>query len=249
MMSERIARVSEPSYIAFRLTVLLCAVLLGAQCVWLLLTELSRPGVDHLPTTAVTAIAAAQERDAALWAARLGAIRGDLWAHSAFTYADLLFDQSSAATTNPNLTSTAAEARLSIDQALNNAPHQSSVWLLLAGIALRHHLGNADATEALKMAYYTGPNEQTLMPLRLQIATRADRFDDVQIRDFISRELRLLLRQNHRAAITDAHNTASAAGRRLIQQTVAEGDPSFANTLVSGSSSPHSSPAKQSFPN
>jgi hypothetical protein len=233
--SERIVRVSEPSYIGFRLAVLLFGVLLGAQCVWLLLAELSRTGIDSLPRNPTTATAAATQRDPALWAARIGGIRGDLWAQSAFTYADLLFDQSSAAPTNANLASTAAEARGSIDHALNNAPHQSSVWLLFAGIALRHQLPNANATEALKMAYYTAPSEQTLMPLRLQIATRADRFDDIQIREFISRELRLLLRQNQRTAIADAYNTASSAGRRLIEQTVADSDPAFANSLVTGS--------------
>ena len=236
MTSDRIVRVSEPSYIGFRLTVLLFAAFLGALCVWLLLGELSRTGIDALPTDPSAASTAAKQREAALWAARIGAIRGDLWAQSAFTYADLLFDPSnSAASSNTNLTSTAADARGSIDHALNNAPHQSSVWLLLAGIALRHPLPGTNATEALKMAYYTAPSEQGLMPLRLQIATRADRFDDIQIREFITRELRLLLRQNQKAAITDAYKTASSAGRRLIEQTVADSDPTFANTLVTGS--------------
>jgi hypothetical protein len=235
MMSDRIVRVSEPSYIGFRLAVLLFAGLLGVQCVWLLLGELSRPGIDNLPTNPAAATAAAKQRDAALWAARIGAIRGDLWAQSAFTHADLLFDQNSAATSNATLTSTAEDARGSIDHALNNAPHQSSVWLLLAGIAVRHQLPDANATEALKMAYYTAPSEQSLMPLRLQIGTRAERFDDIQIPEFISRDLRLLLRRNQKAAITDAYKTASSAGRRLIEQTVADSDPSFANTLVTGS--------------
>jgi hypothetical protein len=235
MTSERVVRVSEPSYIGFRLAVLLFGVLLGAQCVWLLLAELSRTGIDSLPRNPTAATAAATQRDPALWAARIGGIRGDLWAQSAFTYADLLFDQSNAVPTNASLTSTAADARGSIDHALNNAPHQSSVWLLLAGIALRHQLPDANATEALKMAYYTAPSEQTLMPLRLQIATRADRFDDIQIREFISRELRLLLRQNQKDAIANAYKTASSAGRRLIEQTIADSDPSFANTLVTGS--------------
>ena len=90
MMSERTVRVSEPSYSAFRLTVLLFAVLLGAQCVWLLLAELSKAGIDTLPTNVASASTAAKQRDTALWAARIGTIRGDLWADSAFTHADLL---------------------------------------------------------------------------------------------------------------------------------------------------------------
>ena len=42
------------------------------------------------------AAAAAEQRDAASWAAAIGAIRGDLWAESAFTYADLLWGDKEA---------------------------------------------------------------------------------------------------------------------------------------------------------
>jgi hypothetical protein len=242
MMSERIARISEPSYVAFRLTVLLFAALLGAQCVWLLLAELSKSGIDALPTNPTAATAAAKQRDTALWAATIGAIRGDLWAQSAFTYADLLFGQG-VASPNPTLISTAADARRSVDHALNNAPHQSSVWLLLAGLSLRVPSVGVDALEALKMSYYTGPSEQNLIPLRLRIATRADRFDDVQMREFASRELRVLLNEKQSSAIVEAYNIASPSGKRYIEQTVRDVDPSFLNTLLQAGS-----PQKQSFP-
>jgi hypothetical protein len=39
------ARANESPHTAFRLTTLLFAILLGAQCVWLLLAEFSRPGI------------------------------------------------------------------------------------------------------------------------------------------------------------------------------------------------------------
>ena len=75
----------------FRLGVMVCAALLGAQCIWLLLPELVRPKIDLLPTDATAASAAAKHYDAALWAASVARLRGDLWADAAFTQADLLW--------------------------------------------------------------------------------------------------------------------------------------------------------------
>ena len=233
-MSDRAARMPEPSHVVFRLTTLLFAVLLGAQCVWLLLAEFSRPGIDALPADATTAIAAAKQRDAALWAASIGVIRGDLWAESAFTYADLVFDETGLQP-NPDVARAVVRARFSLDHALSDAPHQSGTWLLLADLALRYPSPGLDAIEALKMSYYTGPSEQNLIPLRLRAATLADRFNDVEMRAFISRELRFLLKQKQNSAIAEAYNIASPAGKRFIEQTVADIDPSFLNTLPAGS--------------
>src|SRR5690348_6195988 len=133
-MTNPVPRIAEPRHLQFRLAMLLFAVLIGAYCVWLQLAEFSPAGIDSLPSDAKTAAAASMERDAALWAASVGAFRGDLWAESAFTYADLLFNPM---TTDADATTAAAGARYSIDQALNNAPHRSGVWLLLAGLNLR----------------------------------------------------------------------------------------------------------------
>jgi hypothetical protein len=226
--------IAEPRHLAFRLATLLFAVLIGAYCIWLQLAEFSRSGIDTLPTDARAAAAAANHRDGALWAASVGAIRGDLWAESAFTYADLLFG---AAGINPDETTA---ARYSIDRALNDAPHRSSVWLMLAGLSLRVPSKGIDALEALKMSYYTGPSEQSLIPLRLRIATRADRFDDIQIREFASRELRALLDGKQNSAIADAYNIASPAGKLFIEHAVAEVDPSLVKTLRAGSAATHS---------
>jgi hypothetical protein len=92
------------------------------------------------------------------------------------------------------------------------------------------------------MSYYTGPSEQNLIPLRLQIATRADRFDDVQIREFAARELRALLQGKQNSAIADAYNIASPAGKLFIEQTVADLDTSLVKTLRASSAATHSIP-------
>lgn len=215
----------------FRLTTPLLAILLGMQCVWLLLPELSRPGIDRLPTDAASAAADAKHRAAAAWAASIGAIRGDLWAESAFTYADLLWGATGA---NTGLPQALGRARASLDRALDDAPHQSGAWLLLAALASRFPSDKLKATEALKMSYYTGPSEQDLMPLRLRIAARSGDFTDVEMRDFVTRDLRLLLGRGQKSAIVAAYNAASPAGKHFIEQTVGEIDPSALELLRAG---------------
>jgi hypothetical protein len=136
----------------------------------------------------------------------IGTIRGDLWAESAFTYADLIWGEAGG---EANL----MQARSSPDQALTDAPDQSSAWLLLAGFASRYQLPGIEAKQAVKMSYYTGPSELELMPLRLQIAVHSETFSDIELRDFITREVRLLFTHQQKSAIVAAYNAASLAGR------------------------------------
>jgi hypothetical protein len=215
---------NEPPHLAFRLATLLFAMLLGIQCIWLLLAEFSRPAIYRLPTDAADADAARNKRSSAGWAATFGAIRGELWAESAFTYADLMW---SDAENGANLT----RARSSLDRALTAAPHQSSIWLLLAGLASRYQLPRIDVKESVRMSYYTGPSELELMPLRLWIAVHSNGFDDIELRDSISREVRLLFTHQQKSAIVAAYNAAPSVGRQFIEQTIREIDPSAAESL------------------
>jgi hypothetical protein len=211
-------------YHAFRLVTSLFAILLGVQCVWILLAEFSRSDIHRLPTDAESAAAAQNERISARRAALIGAIRGDLWAESAFTYADLMWGDVKG---GANL----VQARSSLNHALTDAPQQSSAWLLLAGLASRYQLPSKDAKEALRMSYYTGPSELELMPLRLWVAIHSDPFSDIELRDFISRELRLLFTHQQKSAIVAAYNAAPPAGRQFIEETIGAIDPSATESL------------------
>jgi len=215
---------NEPSHLAIRLATSVFAVLLVVQCVWLLLAELSRPGIHRLPTDAASAAAARNKRIDATRAAMIGAIRGDLWGETAFTYSDLMWDDGN---NGANL----VQARSSLYNALTAAPHQSSMWLLMAGLASRHRVPGIDVKQALKMSYYTGPSELKLMPLRLLIAVRADPFSDIELRDFISREVRVLFTHQQKSAVVAAYNAASPAGRQFMEKTIAEIDPSAVESL------------------
>ena len=221
------------SHLAFRLTALVFAGLLGLQCVWLLAAELVRPSIDRLPTNIAAADSAAKHHGAASLAASIAAVRGDLWADAAFTDADLLWSKKGAhgAEDPPG---TLPRARTSLDRALDDSPHLSSAWLFLAGLASRFPSLGLDATELLKVSYYTGPSEQNLIPLRLRIAVQSNDFSDVEIRQFVSRDIHFLLSQKQTSAITEAYDTASSVAKGFIEQTVTDIDPSALVTLPSG---------------
>ena len=224
-----------PSHNAFRLATLVFAAILGVQCLWILLTELSRPGIDRLPINAQAAAVTAGQRNDATWAAWIGAIRGDLWAGSAFTHAGLLW---AGPDTDPQVTDALEQARADLDKAVGYAPHQADAWLLLAGLESRYQLPNSDPTEALKMSYYTGPSERALIPLRLLVATHSDMLTDTDVQQFVRRDLRLLLAQQQKSVVTDAYAGASPAGKSLIEQVLGEIDPAFLGSLRAGAQKP-----------
>jgi hypothetical protein len=109
---------------------------------------------------------------------------------SAFTFAVLPWGN---AGDNPEPGRVFQEALARLDHAIDDAPHQSGTWLLLAGLAARHPMPNLDSVEAVKMSYYSGASEQELMPLRLRIALQSEAFDDPEMQHFVSQDLRLAL--------------------------------------------------------
>jgi hypothetical protein len=228
-------------HMVFRVALLVFATVLGMQCVWLLLPQLLGTGPHRLPTDPASAAAAVQQRHAAVRAASIGIIRGDLWAASAFTYADLLWGDvdteagPTRAVQPANVNFDALQrARVSLNYALSDAPHQSGAWLLLAALASRYRSFDSDAMEDLKMSYFTGPSDQHLMPLRLRVAAHFSVFTDPEIREFVGRDLRSFLARNQKSAIVDAYNAASPAGKLFIEQTVRDIDPLAVGLLRAG---------------
>jgi hypothetical protein len=213
-------------HFVFRLMALLLAILLGAQCLWLVLAELARPSIDQLPTDMASAATAAKQRDTALRAASIGAIRSDLWAEAAFSYADILWGEKKEAIENAHLAAILLRARATLNHALNAGPHQSSAWLLLAELNLQFPSPRLDALEPLKMSYFTGPSDGPLVSPRLQIAVQLDGSKDVEMRQFISRDVRMLLAQNRKSAIAEAYNVASPANKGFIETIIRDIDPS-----------------------
>jgi hypothetical protein len=208
--------------VAFRRVTLVFAALLGVLSLWLLLAELTRPAIHGLPADAASVAAAAKQRWQAALAASFGIVRGDLWADSAFTHADLLWNDNAP---SAGLTQALDHARTSLERALDDAPHQSGAWLLLAGLGSRYSSLNLDATQALKMSYYTGPSEQDLMLPRLRVAAQSDFLSDAEIREFVTRDLRLFLARHQKSEIDEAYNGGSVTGKAFIKQVVSQMSP------------------------
>ncbi len=221
---------NPPLHSSFRILTLLFAAVLGVYCLWLLLAELYRPGVDHLPTDPQGAAMAAEQRNDANRAGWIGRIRGDLWADSAYTYADMLWN-------NPDSTSQPTHSwnpvRERLDWAVRYAPHQSGAWLLLAGVASRYRWLNPDPAEALRMSYYTGPSERPLIPLRTLVAGQLPALDN-ELQQLARRDLRVLIAHQEQPAVMQAYQAATPSGKQFIEQTVGEIDPTLAESLRHG---------------
>ena len=84
------------------------------------------------------------------------------------------------------------------------------------------------------MSYYTGPSEQDLLPLRLRLTALSKAIGDVEIREFVRRDLRLLLARKQQSAIADAYDAASPPVKRFIEQTLGDMDRPAAESLRSG---------------
>jgi hypothetical protein len=213
--------------VAFRRVTAVFAALLAVQSIWLLVAELTRAAIYSLPADAASAAVAAKQRGWAAVAASSGLIRGDLWADSAFTYADLLWSDNGS---SAGLTQPLDRARTNLERALGDGPHQSGAWLLLAGLGSRYLSLNVNAAQALKTSYYTGPSEQDLMLPRLRVATQSDFLNDAEIREFVTRDVRLLISRHQQSAIDAASNGGSPIGKAVIKQIVSRVSPPPAPT-------------------
>jgi hypothetical protein len=206
-------------------------VILGAASLWLLFAELPRTSVTVLPTSREAAATAAAQRDDALWSARVGRVRGELWAESSFTYADLEWTASASARLLD-------DAKASATRAARFSPTNSSVWLLLADLASRYRWDVPKPIETIKMAYYSGPNEDALIPLRLIMSARLDDATDPEFERLFRSDIETVLtsRPNLRPAVVSAYSQATPQARHLIQDVASQIDSAFAQSLPSGPS-------------
>jgi hypothetical protein len=215
-----------PHQTTFHVSLVSLAAVTVIYCLWLLISELTQPYIIRMPIDPQTAAAAAAKRAQANWAARFGVLRGDLWAEAGYTFADLLWKSSK---NDPNLSQSLETARDRLDRAIRYAPTNAGVWLLLAGFAAQFK----EATEALRMSYFTGPSDVTLMPIRTFIAAQMPTLD-ADMQQLARRDVRILLTREQKPAIVQAYHVSSPAGKRLIEQEVTEKDPTFAQTLRRG---------------
>jgi hypothetical protein len=199
--------------------------LLALQSAWIALPELIRPSPLAFPHDTRNLQISSSEQKRASWAAKLAIVRGDLWTEAAIEQStELIRDVESRRADQAEL------ARATAEKAATLSPHDSRVWLMLAGLdCLRHR----EVSGTLKMSYYTGPNEIVLMPPRLHIATCSDAINDAELQTLVASEIRLIIshEQNLKPVIVAAYQDASPSGKRFIETVVGDLDPGLMATI------------------
>ncbi len=208
-----------------RKVLMVFAITLGIAGAWTLICELAHAPRVGFPVDQNYQAAADQRWKAAL-AARVGAVRGDLWAELFFSFANSILIRSGP---DFGAIETLNEALPAARRALMYAPFRSEVWLLLAEMAKDYELQTPSAATALTMSYYTAPHSQGLTPLRLSVATRGTEVRDAELRQLVEQDLQIIFanKPNLRPAVIAAYATASAEGKHLIESVVQETDPAF----------------------
>jgi hypothetical protein len=207
----------------FRGFTFIFSVILGCQAFWLLAAELSRPESITFPAAPEASANATVNRSAAHRAAEFGLIRGDLWADNALTYADV-FSPAGPTQKPTGDSNTVQQARDVGERALSLAPHDARIWLVLASIVSRFDWLNGKASAALRMSYYTGPNEIKLVPSRLMLAVTLPAISDKDFQELVARDLRIIINRKAelKPAILNAYRSATPEGQQFIRDTLKE---------------------------
>jgi hypothetical protein len=216
-----------------RTALLAFGVFLGVCGLWLLLPELLRPKAVGLAHDKTSAAAAGEHQLSALLAARIGAIRGDLWAEAAFAESSLLWLDRAAALDHANA-ARLEQARSRLETALAYAPIDGPAWLLLA--SLPGAQPKDAGVSALENSYLTAPNDLSLADLRLERAAASSALADRDIQDSVRSEIRKILtyQPRRKGAIITAYRNAWPQNQSLFETLVADVDPAFAQSLRSG---------------
>jgi hypothetical protein len=112
---------------------------------------------------------------------------------------------------------------------LKISPHNPELWLALALLQAQRDPHDPVVFEALKMAYFTAPNDMRLVPVRLDVAGRFDLLADPDIKDLAGNDVRLIMtrRPGLKPAIVSAFRRASDRGKAFLQDAVQSIDPTF----------------------
>jgi hypothetical protein len=168
----------------------------------------------------------------ARWAAAVSPLRSDLDANYAMTLALLALRPDNAALSAPQVQKY-AEAQESVVGVLEAAPYNSALWLALA--LLQRNPKGRQIIEALKMSYFTAPNDAQLMPLRLFAATHSDALSDSDLRELARGDVRLMLtrKADLKTAVVSAFQSASSLGKTFLEESVRSIDPALIPLLRS----------------
>lgn len=210
------------------------AFVLACQAFWILAAEFYRPSSIGSSISSQSAALRTANRNDAHLAALIGYIRGDLWAEDLLTYSSAFRLNETDNSTNNN-SPAIEQVRDIAERALSFAPHNSRTWLTLANINSRYDWLSKQASNELRMSYYTGANEIELIPLRLSLAVSSSVISDADFQLLVRHDIRTALTRKPelKTAILDAYRNALPEGQHFIEQTLKDMDPTLLSTLRS----------------
>jgi hypothetical protein len=215
----------------FRVAAIVVAVLTAGYAFASLFSEMFSVRQPVL-STGPSKIAVQSIPPTAQWAAFVSPFRTDLEANYALAQAlaALRPDKGalSAAQVQQNV-----NAQADVKRVLKAAPHNSRLWLALALLQTQRKSGDRQTIEALKMSYFTAPNDAQLMPLRLYTAAVSEALSDADLGELARGDIRLmLLRQAElKASVLSAYRAGSDVGRKFIEDAVRSIDPQYVALL------------------
>ncbi|VIO71723.1 hypothetical protein CI41S_30880 [Bradyrhizobium ivorense] len=120
-----------------------------------------------------------------------------------------------------------------VRQTLSISPYNPELWLALALLQAQRDPHDPIVFEALKMAYFTAPNDTRFVPVRLDVAGRFDLLADPDIKDLARNDIRLIMtrRPELKPAIVSAFRRASDRGKAFLQDAVQSIEPAFVPML------------------
>jgi hypothetical protein len=207
----------------------LAGLILTAEAAWLLLAERHGSEVVASPFIDGHSAVSIEQRDTLQEVATIAAVRGDLWAESAFAGAALLLN-------HPADPQGEEKTRSDLTRALRYAPSRSDAWLTFALLAETYKWQGVDPKALLKMAYYTGPNDANLISARVKAAFHLiGGAEDPELQDMIRGDVSLILRRLPalKPVLTEAYKTGSAESKTLAEHLIAELDPDYLRTIRS----------------
>jgi len=202
---------------------------LGLQAAWILATELSRRATIIDPASVEEGTADSPYQIAASRAARFGLVRGDLWAESALSFVNLS-PTGFSSTVDLSRSETVENVRTKAKQALRYSPHDARIWVVLATLDSQLSARDSRVAASLRMSYYTGANEIELIPLRLLVVlARSDALTNDDLKQLVYHDIRNVITRaaQLKYTIITAYREASPVGRQLLNQILAELDPTL----------------------
>ena len=190
---------------------------------WQLAIALLAPQLPYFLSDATPASIAEGKARTMAAAARLALNRGDLWRDQALL---LAAPARKAADGDTGARQRLADARGAAMRAVRSAPHDARAWLLLSMLQDEEGADARLKLEALKMSYYTGSSDRALLGWRLRRVLAARAMDDADLRTMAEEDIRVAARDpQFQPLLITAYQTASLAGRRLVEETVSALNP------------------------